>query len=95
MDADGAVEITDVNLKAGRKVYSMIGTMDELLAEGTHPEAVDRFVRATVTDPGVVLNAKSRRGALSAHHRSPAAVVRACCDSGTRPKVLPDRLIRS
>ena len=93
MDADGAVEITDVNLKAGRKVYSMIGTMDELLAEGTHPEAVDRFVRATVTDPGVVLNAKSRleeRYPLIIEVQLQSSGLAAT--AGTRPKVLPDRL---
>jgi exonuclease SbcD len=93
MDADGAVEITDVNLKGGRKVYSMIGTMDELLAEGTHPEAVDRFVRATVTDPGVVLNAKSRleeRYPLIIEVQLQSSGLAAT--AGTRPKVLPDRL---
>ena len=60
MDATGAVEIDTIDLEVGRKVYSMTGTMDELLDVTNHPRAVDRFVRATVTDPGLVLDAKSR-----------------------------------
>ncbi len=60
MDATGAVEIDTIALEVGRKVYSMTGTMDELLDVTSHPQAVDRFVRATVTDPGLVLDAKSR-----------------------------------
>jgi exonuclease SbcD len=93
MDADGAVEITTVDLRAGRKVYSMVGTMDELLAEGKHPEAVNRFVRATVTDPGVVLNAKSRLETLyplitEVHLQSSGLAA----TGGTGPAVLPDRL---
>ena len=93
MDANGDVEISTVDLNVGRKVYSMIGTMDELLAEGGHPDAIDRFVRATVTDPGVVLNAKSRLEARYEHiievqlQSSGLAATK-----GTEPAVLPDRL---
>ncbi|HBU03110.1 MAG TPA: exonuclease SbcCD subunit D, partial [Acidimicrobiaceae bacterium] len=60
MDAGGAVEISTADLNVGRRVYSMIGTMDELLDPANHPDAVECFVRATVTDPGLVLDAKSR-----------------------------------
>jgi exonuclease SbcD len=60
MDVDGAVEIKTVDLNVGRKVYSMMGTMEELLDPASHPQAVERFVRATVTDAGLVLDAKSK-----------------------------------
>ena len=89
MDADGAVEITDVNLKAGRKVYSMIGTMDELFAEGTHRRQQIGHPCHGHRPRSFSTPSDSRR---YRYHRSPAAVVGACWTAGTRPKVLPDRL---
>ena len=93
MDADGDVAISTIDLDVGRKVYSMKGTMDELLAEGSHPEAVNRFVHATVTDPGVVLDAKSRleaRYPLTIEVKLQPSGLAA--KAGAAPSVLPDRL---
>ena len=60
MDPDGACVIEVVDVEVGRKVQSLTGTMAELLDPDLHTEAEDRFVRATITDPGVVLDAKAR-----------------------------------
>lgn len=93
MDAGGAVEISTADLNVGRRVYSMTGAMDELLDPANHPDAVECFVRATVTDPGLVLDAKSRLEAtypLTIEvHLQPAG---GTATTAAEPMALPDRL---
>ncbi len=93
MDAAGAVEIDTVRLAVGRKVYSMTGTMEELLDSTSHRDAEGRFVRATVTDPGVVLDAKSRleaRYPLTVEvHLQPSGVV---ATTAVELQASPDRI---
>jgi DNA repair protein SbcD/Mre11 len=67
MAPDGTTEVCTVEVPVGRGVATVTGTLDELLADPTHRGAVDRFVRAVLTDPGYVVDAKSRLQARFPH----------------------------
>lgn len=60
MNADGTSSIEAIPVPVGRGVITLIGTIDELLAPGAHPEAADKYVKAVLTDGSYVVNAKSR-----------------------------------
>jgi exonuclease SbcD len=67
MAPDGATEVRAVDVPVGRGVATVTGTLADLLADPTHQEATDRFVRAVLTDPGYVVDAKSRLQARFPH----------------------------
>ncbi|MEN9646961.1 MAG: hypothetical protein RL238_3630 [Actinomycetota bacterium] len=60
LGADGACTVTEIDVPIGRAVLTVEGTIDELLRH--EPTAAERasLVRARITDPGVVLDAKPR-----------------------------------
>ncbi len=60
MDAAGACRVEEIPLGVGRPVSILRGQIDELLDPDHAPEAHDHFVRADLTDPGTVLDAKAR-----------------------------------
>ena len=60
MAADGACVIESVAIPVGRPVLTVTGLIDELLRAEPSPEAQRSLVRAIITDPGVVLDAKQR-----------------------------------
>lgn len=60
MDAAGACRVEEIPLGVGRPVSILTGRIDELLDPDHAPEAHDHFVRADLTDPGTVLDAKAR-----------------------------------
>ncbi len=60
MAPDGSCSVTTEPVPVGRRVASITGTIEELLAPDAHREAVDRFVRATLTDATYVTDAKAR-----------------------------------
>ena len=60
MNADGTSSIEAIPVPVGRGVITLIGTIDELLAPGAHPEADDKYVKAVLTDNAYVVDAKSR-----------------------------------
>jgi len=60
MNADGTSSIEAIPVPVGRGVITLIGTIDELLAPGAHPEAADKYVKAVLTDNAYVVDAKSR-----------------------------------
>lgn len=66
MTPDGAVEIDLVPVPVGRRVITLTGTVDELIATPRH-DAIDRFVRVRLTDPGPVLDARQRLQAVYPH----------------------------
>ena len=58
---DGACQCEEIEIGIGRAVATITGRMDDLLrAEGELEGFRDRFIRAIVTDPGVVLDARHR-----------------------------------
>ena len=62
MGSTGVCSIAEVAIPVGRAVCTVQGTMDELLAA---PLALSNtLVRAIITDPGVVLDAKQRLAAV-------------------------------
>jgi exonuclease SbcD len=66
MAPDGTVELDLVPVPVGRRVITLTGTVDELL--GTpRTQALDRFVRVRLTDPGPVLDARQRLQAVYPH----------------------------
>jgi len=67
MAADGATEVRTVEVPVGRPVATVTGTLDELLADAAHTAAEGCFVRAVLTDPGYVLDAKGRLQARFPH----------------------------
>lgn len=67
LGADGASRVEQIPLNVGRQVTTLRGYIDELLQPGRHPDAVQRFVRAIVTDRETVLDAKSRLEKLYPH----------------------------
>lgn len=60
MGPDGSCSVTTEPIPVGRRVANIAGTIDELLAPGAHPEAVDCFVRATLINATYVTDAKVR-----------------------------------
>ncbi|MCB1029994.1 MAG: exonuclease SbcCD subunit D [Acidimicrobiales bacterium] len=64
MDSNGTTEVSTVRVGVGRAVQTVTGKMTELLDPASHREAQRCFVRAIVTDRGVVLNAKHQLAEL-------------------------------
>jgi exonuclease SbcD len=60
MATDGTTAVRTVEVPLGRRVATLTGTLDELLADPTHDGAADAFVRAVVTDRGYVVDARGR-----------------------------------
>jgi exonuclease SbcD len=60
MAPDGATEVRTVEVPVGRGVATVTGTLAEVLADPAHQPATGHFVRAVLTDPGYVVDAKSR-----------------------------------
>jgi exonuclease SbcD len=60
MVADGACEVREVPIPVGRPVLTLTGSIDELLHGRPDARAAGSLVRAVLTDPGVVLDAKQR-----------------------------------
>lgn len=67
MAADGSCAIEELAVPVGRRVCTVTGSMDELLAAGPDAAVVEAFVRAVVTDPGAVLDAKQRLSVVYPH----------------------------
>jgi len=67
MDAQGACVIESVAIPVGRPVLTVTGLIDQLLQAVPTREAQRSLVRAIITDPGVVLDAKQRLLALYPH----------------------------
>jgi exonuclease SbcD len=57
---DGTTEVRSVEIPLGRRVATVTGTLDELLADPAHDAVTDHFVRAVLTDRGYVVDARSR-----------------------------------
>ena len=57
LGADGAADVTPLPVPVGRRVATIEGTLEQLLAS-PRPQHVDDFVRAVLTDPGPVIDAK-------------------------------------
>lgn len=66
MAPDGAVDLDLVPVPVGRRVITLAGTLDDLITT-PRPDAVDRFVRVRLTDPGPVLDARQRLQAVYPH----------------------------
>ncbi len=64
MAADGTSTLTVVDVPVGRPVLTVTGTIDQLLQREPTARQRESFVRAVVTDPGVVLDAKQRLTAV-------------------------------
>jgi exonuclease SbcD len=60
MATDGACTVSEVPVQVGRAVTTLTGPIEELLQPDRHIEAQQKFVRAIITDPGTVLDAKHR-----------------------------------
>lgn len=67
MAPDGTCTIEEVPVSAGRQVCTITGTIDELLSAKPEASVVESFVRAIVTDAGVVLDARQRLSAVYPH----------------------------
>lgn len=67
MAADGTCTVTDLPVGVGRAVCTITGTIDELLSASPSSAVRDSFVRAVITDAGVVLDAKRRLGEVYPH----------------------------
>jgi exonuclease SbcD len=61
---DGSAAVETVPVPVGRPVRTVVGTLEELLAG---PADTASFVRAILTDPGVVLDAKQKLSAVFPH----------------------------
>jgi DNA repair protein SbcD/Mre11 len=64
LDAAGGCEIDVLEVPVGRGVLTVTGTIDELCSGSFDVESTRRFVRAVLTDRGVVLDAKARLSAV-------------------------------
>lgn len=64
MASDGACTISEVPVPVGRPVLTITGTIEELITAPPAAASTGPFVRAILTDPGVVLDAKSRLSAV-------------------------------
>jgi len=60
MAPDGVCSVVTEPVPVGRRVASITGTIEELLAPDAHPEAIGCYVRATLTNATYVTDAKSR-----------------------------------
>ena len=60
----GHIDVTELPVPVGRKVLTVSGRMDDLLRKNMPPEDAACWVRAIITDPGVVLDAKMRLQAV-------------------------------
>lgn len=60
MASDGSCSIETVPVLVGRGVITLIGSIEELLMPGAHPEAAEKYVKAELTDAAYVVDAKSR-----------------------------------
>ena len=60
----GQSEVTELLVPVGRKVLTVTGRIDDLLMAKVPPADAACWVRAIVTDPGVVLDAKMRLQAV-------------------------------
>jgi exonuclease SbcD len=68
MAPDGTLtSIDEVKVPVGRPVHTVTGRMDTLLAATPTAKQRASFVRAVITDSGVVLDAKQRLAALYPH----------------------------
>jgi len=67
MAADGTCVVEPVPIPVGRPVLTVTGLIDDLLRAELSPEAQRSLVRAIITDPGVVLDAKQRLSSLYPH----------------------------
>jgi len=67
MASDGTCEVRTLEVPLGRRVATVTGTIDELLADPRHAGAEGSFVRAVLTDRGYVVDAKSRLQARFPH----------------------------
>lgn len=67
MAPSGACTATEIAVPVGRRVLSVSGTMDELLRRAVTAEDRECFVQATVTDGGVVLDARQRLATVYPH----------------------------
>lgn len=60
LDAAGAARVEPVPITLGRPVATIRGSLDDLLGAVEHDAVAAHFVRAVLTDPGHVLDAKLR-----------------------------------
>lgn len=60
LDAGGAASVRPVVVEPGRRVATVRGTLDGILAESRHAAAEGCWVRAVLTDPTYVIDAKAR-----------------------------------
>jgi exonuclease SbcD len=67
MALDGTFGIEEVLVPVGRAVHTITGLIDELLQARPTADTASKFVRAVLTDPGVVLDAKQRLSAVYPH----------------------------
>lgn len=67
MAPDGACTIENVAVPVGRAVLTIEGTLDALLQARPTAAAAQSLVRAIITDPGVVLDAKQKLSAVYPH----------------------------
>lgn len=67
MAPDGACTIDELPVPVGRPVVTVRGLIDDLLAAAPSDVVRGSFVRAILTDPGVVLDAKARLAAVYPH----------------------------
>ena len=67
IDAEGGCTIEHVPVPVGRGVHTIEGPIDMLLQARPNAETASKFVRAVLTDPGVVLDAKQRLSAVYPH----------------------------
>ena len=67
IDAEGGCTIEHIAVEVGRGVHTIAGTIDMLLQARPNAEVAQKFVRAIITDPGVVLDAKQRLSAVYPH----------------------------
>ena len=86
MATDGTTEVRTVEVPLGRRVATLTGTLDELLADPSTTAVADAFVRAVVTDRGYVVDAEvgSRPGSRSWSRSS-------CSPSAPKARVPPAR----
>ena len=67
MAPDGACTTHEVRVPVGRAVLTVEGTIDELLRHEPTPADRGSLVRAIITDPGVVLDAKPKLSQVYPH----------------------------
>ncbi|MDE0236566.1 MAG: exonuclease SbcCD subunit D C-terminal domain-containing protein, partial [bacterium] len=60
IDTLGECQVRTIPIEVGRRVMTVEGTMEELLSRQPDGRDQEVFVRAIVTDPGTVLDAKAR-----------------------------------